>query len=77
MNQNGQVDAVIIDVGGFLGMGEKKVAVGLDNLSFMSDSDGDHYLYTTFTKEQLEAAAEYDEATWADNRDEMRLVVPN
>jgi hypothetical protein len=70
------VDAVIIDVGGFLGMGEKEVAVGMDNLTFMVDEDGDHYLYTTFTKEQLDAAPTYDEANYAAKRDEMR-VVPN
>ena len=48
---------MIIDVGGFLGIGEKEVAVGSDNLAFMTDKDGNKYLYTTFTKEQLEAAA--------------------
>ncbi len=77
LSQDGKVDAVIIDVGGFLGMGEKEVAVGMDKLSFMSDEDGERYLYTNFTKEQLEAAPAYDEANYAANRDSMRLVVPN
>ena len=57
-----KVDAVVIDVGGFLGVGEKPVAVGMDNLAFMADKDGNHYLYTTFTKAQLEAAPAYDAA---------------
>lgn len=77
LSQDGKVDAVIIDVGGFLGMGEKEVAVGMDKLSFMADEDGDRYLYTNFTKEQLEAAPAYDEANYAANRDSMRIVVPN
>ena len=68
-----KVDAVIIDVGGFLGMGEKPVAVGMDNLAFMADKDGKRYLYTTFTKAQLEAAPAYDAATFAEKRDEQIL----
>lgn len=75
LGEDGQVDSVIIDVGGFLGMGEKEVAVGMDNLQFMSDEDGDYYLYTQFTQEQLEAQPEYDESTWAEQRDQQRIVV--
>lgn len=70
------VDAVTIDVGGFLGMGAKEVAVDMDNLEFMTDEDGDHYLYTSFTQEQLEAQPEYDAATFAEQRDEQILVNP-
>lgn len=50
-----KVDAVVVDVGGFLGMSEKAVAVGLEKLKFLSDKDGNRYLYTNFTKAQLEA----------------------
>ncbi len=70
------VEGVIIDVGGFLGIGAKSVAVGMDNLSFLSDADGDNYLYTQFTQEQLEAQPEYDSSTFAENRDEQLLIVP-
>ena len=76
LSEDGKVDAVIIDVGGFLGIGEKEVAVGMDNLKFLSDEDGELYLYTDFTEEQLEAQAEYDESSYAENRDEMRMNVP-
>ncbi len=76
MSQDGKVDAIIVDVGGFLGIGEKSVAVDLDNLAFMSDNDGNYYLYTQFTQEQLEAQPEYDESTFAENRDNQLLVVP-
>jgi hypothetical protein len=75
LTQDGKVDAVIIDVGGFLGIGEKEVAVGMDNLMFMKDPDGENYLYTTFTKEQLDAAAAYDKTTWAEKRDEQRVIM--
>lgn len=70
-----KVDAVIVDVGGFLGMGEKQVAVGLEKLKFMADKDGNRYLYTNFTKAQLEAQTAYDKGTYAQNRDKQRIVV--
>ncbi|RWL19288.1 MAG: PRC-barrel domain containing protein, partial [Mesorhizobium sp.] len=53
-------DAVIVDVGGFLGIGAKEVAVGMDKLKFMTDKNGNKYLYTNFTKEQLQAQTAYD-----------------
>ena len=40
LGADNKVDAYIIDVGGFLGVGEKEVAVGSDNLAFMVDKDG-------------------------------------
>lgn len=73
LTSDGKIDAYVIDVGGFLGVGEKEVAVGSDNLAFMVDKDGNKYLYTNFTKEQLDAAATYDEATYAEKRDDQRL----
>ena len=70
-----KTDAVIVDVGGFLGIGEKEVAVGMDNLKFMTDKDGKKYLYTTFTKEQLEAQTAYEKGSYAEKRDQQRLIV--
>lgn len=69
------VDSIIVDVGGFLGIGEKKVAVGMENLKFMIDKNGNRYLYTNFTKDQLEAQTTYDKATYAQNRDKQRIIV--
>ena len=74
LTADGKVDAYIIDVGGFLGIGEKEVAVGSDNLAFMTDKDGNKYLYTTFTKEELDAAPAYDEGTYAEKRDDQRIL---
>jgi sporulation protein YlmC with PRC-barrel domain len=75
LNKDGKVDAVVIDVGGFLGMGEKKVAIAFDKLQFMADKDGKKYVYTPFTKEQLDKATAYDEASFAENRDKQLLIV--
>jgi len=68
-------DAVIVDVGGFLGIGAKEVAVGMDKLKFMTDKDGKKYLYTNFTKEQLQAQAAYDKGSYAEKRDQQRMMV--
>jgi sporulation protein YlmC with PRC-barrel domain len=68
-------DAVIVDVGGFLGIGSKEVAVGMDKLKFMTDKNGNKYLYTSFTKEQLQAQAAYDKASYAEKRDQQRMMV--
>jgi len=70
-----KTDAVIVNVGGFLGIGEKEVAVGMDNLKFMTDKDGKKYLYTSFTKEQLEAQAAYDKGSYAEKRDQQRMIL--
>lgn len=70
------VEAVIMDVGGFLGIGSKSVAVGMENLAFMADADGNNYLYTQFTRDQLEAQPEYDASSFADNRNDQLLIVP-
>ena len=75
LTADGKIDAYLVDVGGFLGMGEKEVAIGSDNLAFMTDNDGNKYLYTTFTKEQLDAAAAYDKATYAEKRDAQRVII--
>lgn len=65
LTEDGQVDAMLIDFGGFLGIGQKRVAVSLDNLEFASNENGDIIIYSDFTREQLEAQPEYDEATYA------------
>lgn len=50
---------VIIDVGGFLGIGAKPVAVSLSELEFMRDEDGDVHAVTNWTKDQLKAMPEH------------------
>jgi hypothetical protein len=76
LTPEGQVDAVIVDVGGFLGIGAKPVAVAMDNLQFMRDSGGSLTLTTQFTQDQLRNAPEFNRDTYAQNRDEMRVANP-
>jgi len=50
---------VIIDVGGFLGIGAKPVAVPASQLDFMRDEDGDVHAVTSWTKDQLKDMPEH------------------
>jgi sporulation protein YlmC with PRC-barrel domain len=59
--QGGQIEAVVIDVGGFLGIGEKPVAIEFDALNVQKNGDGDVNLVVNATQEQLEAAPTYEE----------------
>jgi hypothetical protein len=49
-----------VDVGGFLGIGEKPVAVGFEALRFRRDEDGALFVRVNATKEQLEQAPTYE-----------------
>jgi len=53
-----QVTYAVLSVGGFLGIGDKKVAVLFDDLQVGED---EVYLMTSATREQLEQLPEYDE----------------
>ncbi|MDP2086642.1 MAG: PRC-barrel domain-containing protein [Gemmobacter sp.] len=50
---------VIVDVGGFLGIGARPVALDASRLNFMRDEDGTVHATTTSTKEQIETLPEY------------------
>ena len=50
---------VVIDVGGFLGIGAKPVALPMSELEFMRDEDGDVHAVTSWTKDQLKEMPEH------------------
>ncbi|MEE4235865.1 MAG: PRC-barrel domain-containing protein, partial [Anderseniella sp.] len=56
INLDGTVDGVVIGVGGFLGIGEKEVAVKMDAISVTPLQDGSVQLLLSTTREELEAA---------------------
>ncbi|MDR6267635.1 PRC-barrel domain-containing protein [Roseobacter sp. N2S] len=57
----GMVDKAVIDVGGFLGIGEKPVAVAMDELTIITNDAGDDLrVYIDSTEEALEARPEYE-----------------
>lgn len=62
ISKEGNVTAVILGVGGFLGMGERDVSVSMDAIKVVmeeGDSD-DRFLVVKTSKEALEAAPEFD-----------------
>lgn len=60
VDKQGGVAAAVIGVGGFLGMGEKWVAVPFDSISISQDAEGDDVkLVTTETADTLRAAPEF------------------
>jgi len=61
LDREGAVKAVVLGVGGFLGMGEKNVAVSMKDITFVKTGDGpdDYSLVINATKEALNAAPAY------------------
>lgn len=60
LGADGQITDVVIDVGGFIGIGEKPVALKLSELQILQNNDGsDLRVYVSQTKEQLEAMPDY------------------
>ena len=55
----GPTAQVIVDVGGFLGIGAKPVALPVSQLNFMRDDDGNVHATTTLTKDQVKALPEH------------------
>ena len=61
LTDDGQVSKAIVDVGGFLGMGEKPVALDLTELQILRNEAGDDVrVYLQQTKEQLEALPNFE-----------------
>lgn len=74
-NPDGSFDAVVVDVGGFLGIGAKPVAVAFENLAFSADTLGNRYLFINTSREQLENQPAYDAETYSSDRDAQRMVI--
>ena len=63
---NGEIRAVIVGVGGFLGIGQKDVAVSFAAIEPRTDENGNVVLYLNATQEQIENAPDFE--TLADAR---------
>jgi len=75
LSKDGKVDAVIVEFGGFLGIGTKHVAIAYEGLKFMVGPNKERYLMVNVTKEQLNAQPDYNKDDYAANRDKERLVL--
>lgn len=73
LTTDGNIESFIVDVGGFLGIGEKEVAVGLESVEVMQDSDGEYWVFTPFTEAQFDSQVEFNEDTYQSDRDSVLL----
>lgn len=64
LNRDGRIISVVMDVGGFLGIGEKQVKTGMDQLQFVRDANdrGHFFILYTGDRERLETQPAFDPA---------------
>jgi len=61
VDRNGQARAAVIDFGGFLGVGSRKIAVDWDALTFPKPGNRSGPVTLEFTRDQVKAGPEYQE----------------
>lgn len=60
LDDSGKIQRVVLDVGGFLGMGERQIAVTLDELNIVRSDDGNDFrVYVDANQANLKAQPEY------------------
>lgn len=84
ISPDGEIDSVALDVGGFFGLGEKRVQTSMDNLGFveLSGADGAFFLLYTGDRSALELERDFDAAaleldgfsTWSQQRETLRAA---
>ena len=59
--EDGKIMAAVVDVGGFIGMGEKPVALGADMLKLVQGAEADETIFrVSMTQDQLKALPTYE-----------------
>ena len=58
VTEDGQVEAIVVGVGGFLGIGQKRVALAWDSIK-LTEQDGGRVILVSATREQLEGMPTY------------------
>ena len=66
IGRDGKIQAVIVGVGGFLGIGERKVAIDWNQLKFQ---DNDQRVVANVTRDQLKNMPEFQYSDNSNNRD--------
>ncbi len=80
--RDGSMEGILLDIGGFLGIGEKQIAVRMDELNFVTDGDTDGDFFVVFNADQatLENAPEFDATgvySWLDAETEQNAQAMN
>lgn len=61
LSEDGKIDKAVVDVGGFLGIGEHRIAIDFDEVRVVRDAEyGGVQVHVGATKEQLEERPEYE-----------------
>ena len=61
VDDQGQIQNVVVEVGGFLGIGEKPVAIPFDQMSVLRSEAGEVRVFIEATEEQLESMQEVEQ----------------
>lgn len=73
IGKDNRVEAYIVDVGGFLGIAEKPVALGTTNMNVVADRHGVYQVKTQFTEPELKSQTAYDAEAFRMNPDSVIL----
>ncbi len=73
LDKDGKMTAVVIGVGGFLGIGEKNVAVPYDAITKTADKDGNPKLILNASADALNGAPEYMTVAMLKQQEEAKL----
>ena len=63
LQEDGETRAAIIDVGGFLGVGEKPVAIPFEQIEIQQQEGADPRLVVAMSREELEQAPAFEDVT--------------
>ncbi len=77
MTADGKIDAMVIDVGGFLGLGEKPVAMAFKEVELYRNESDEIAVVVPYTEEQLDTATAYDADSYAEKSEGMLLTPMN
>ncbi|WP_131802660.1 PRC-barrel domain-containing protein [Limimaricola pyoseonensis] len=61
VDADGQIENVIVEVGGFLGIGEKPVSIAFDQMTMLRSEAGEVRVFIEATEEQLESMEEVEQ----------------
>ena len=62
LSQDGKIEQAIVDVGGFLGMGEHRIGLAFDEMQVMTNADNSEVrVYIDQTRQTLEQRPEYQQ----------------
>jgi hypothetical protein len=64
LSHDGQVIGIVAEVGGFLGIGDKHVLLGVDDLNLVAVDDATYSYVTRRSEEELTEMTDVDEGFW-------------